>query len=297
MIKRLLLTTAIGLALSTAAFAQTAADPSKTETDKPAATQTATTPAPASVTLSAGVSVTEPDRTRITESVARMSVKPLRGVDFSVSVGSRVPRELRVYRLPADVVQIVPQYRDYRFLVVDKDIVIVEPSANKIVTILPRDPSITTATVTAAPPPATVTPAAAAPTTAAPTHPASTTATTSTTSTSTASAPAPSTSPTPALAPEQPSAQSSQASAEPDRPKVKTQASRPQRMSRAARDDRRRAHAEVRVGQRVPDGVVLYDLPPSLYREMPAAREYRTTQQGPRSYVAGPRSRVYYPYD
>jgi hypothetical protein len=294
MIKRLLLTTAVGLALSTAAFAQTAADPSKTETDKPAATQTATNPAPASVTLSAGVSVTEPDRTRITESVARMSVKPLRGVDFSVSVGSRVPRELRVYRLPADVVQIVPQYRDYRFLVVDKDIVIVEPSANKIVTILPRDPSITTATVTAAPPPPTVTPAAAAPATAAPTHPASTTATTSTTSKSTASAPTPSTSLTPAS--EQPSAQSSQAAAEPDRPKVKTQASRPQRMSRAARDDRRRAHAEVRVGQRVPDHVPLYELPPPLYREL-QAREYRTTQQGPRSYVAGPRSRVYYPYD
>lgn len=313
--KRLLLTTAIGLALGSAAFAQTAADPSKTDTTTPAAAQAAppNTPAnagqPASVTLSAGVSVTEPDRTRISESVARMSVKPLRGVDFPVSVGARVPRELRVYRLPADVVQIVPPYRDYRFLVVEKDIVIVEPTANKIVAILPRDPAITTAKAPAAAPvpsattaaPAVTTPTAAAPATAAATSPAPTTSTTSTSTTSTATTAAPSTASAPvastaaAPAPDQPSAQAGQASAEPERPKVKKQASRSQRMSRAARDDARSARAEVRVGQRVPDDVPLYELPPS-YRELPA-REYRSVQRGARGYATGSRGRIYYEYD
>jgi hypothetical protein len=307
--KRLLLTTAIGLALGSAAFAQTAANPSTT----PAAAQAAP-PAPAPITLSAGVSVAQPDLTRITDSVARMTVKPLRGVDFSVSVGSRVPRELRVYRLPADVVQIVPQYRDYRFLVVEKDIVIVEPSANKIVAILPRDPAITTAAAaTASTPPAAapaprpaVTPApAAAPTAAAAPTPAASTAavspapatatpaTTATAATTAAASPspaAPASSTPSAQAPDQ-AVPAGQASAEPERPTVKKQASRSQRMSRA-RDDARRARAEVRVGQRVPDNVPLYALPPSLGE--PMAREYRYT---PRSYATGSRGRIYYEYD
>lgn len=306
MTKRLLLTAAIGLALGTAAFAQTAADPSKTETTAPAASSApAPTPAAqASTTPSSGAA--GPDRTRIAESVARMTVKPLRGVDFSVSVGSRVPRELRVYRLPADVVQIAPQYRDHRFLVVEKDIVIVEPSANKIVAILPRDPAITTATsaaATSATPaaapstaPTTVTPpaaapVAAAPVAAAPVAAAPTTAPTATTTTSPSTASAPSTSSTPA--PDQSSAQSSQASAEPDRPKAKKQASRTQKARRATRDDAGWARAEVRVGQRVPDHVPLYEMPSSYYRELPAP-DYRYSQRG---YRTGPRARVYYEYD
>jgi hypothetical protein len=221
--------------------------------------------------------------------------------------------------LPADVVQIVPQYRDYRFLVVEKDIVIVEPSANKIVAILPRDPAITTAaaatasaapTAAPAPRPAVTPPPAAAPTAAAARTPAASTAaavspapatatpataTQTTTPAATAAAsPSPAAAPassTPsAQAPDQASAPAGQASAEPERPKVK-KASRSQRMSRA-RDDARRARAEVRVGQRVPDNVPLYALPPSLGE--PMAREYRYT---PRSYATGSRGRIYYEYD
>jgi Protein of unknown function (DUF1236) len=40
--------------------------------------------------------------------------------------------------LPSDVVEVVPQYRGYDFLVVRDEIVIVEPSTYKIVTVLPR---------------------------------------------------------------------------------------------------------------------------------------------------------------
>jgi hypothetical protein len=47
--------------------------------------------------------------------------------------------------LPADVVEIVPQYRGYSFFVVRDEIVIVEPSTYKIVTVLSRSGGSTAA--------------------------------------------------------------------------------------------------------------------------------------------------------
>jgi Protein of unknown function (DUF1236) len=60
-----------------------------------------------------------------------MSTSPL-------SVGTAVPRDVRFQPLPAEVVEILPQYRGYNFFVVRDDIVIVEPSTYKIVDVLPR---------------------------------------------------------------------------------------------------------------------------------------------------------------
>jgi len=65
-------------------------------------------------------------------------VAPINKVNFSLSVGTVVPRDVRFQPLPADVVEILPQYRGYSFLVVRDDIVIVEPSTYKIVDVLPR---------------------------------------------------------------------------------------------------------------------------------------------------------------
>jgi len=65
-------------------------------------------------------------------------VAPINNVNFSLSVGTVVPRDVRFQPLPADVVEILPQYRGYSFFVVRDDIVIVEPSTNKIVDVLPR---------------------------------------------------------------------------------------------------------------------------------------------------------------
>jgi hypothetical protein len=87
-------------------------------------------------------------RTRVSESVSRLNVRPLNDVKFSVSIGTTVPRDVRLERLPADVVEIVPQYRDYDFVVVRDEIVIVDPSSYRIVASLPysgRSAAATTA--------------------------------------------------------------------------------------------------------------------------------------------------------
>jgi hypothetical protein len=65
-------------------------------------------------------------------------VAPLNNVNFSLSVGTVVPRDVRFQPLPADVVEVMPQYRGYNFFVVRDEIVIVEPTTYKIVDVLPR---------------------------------------------------------------------------------------------------------------------------------------------------------------
>jgi len=48
--------------------------------------------------------------------VVRLDVRPLTNVHFSLSVGTMVPRDVRLPTLPADVAEIVPQYRGYSFV-------------------------------------------------------------------------------------------------------------------------------------------------------------------------------------
>ncbi len=65
-------------------------------------------------------------------------MQPINNVKFSLTVGATVPRDVRLQTVPADVVDIVPQYRGYSFFVVRDEIVIVNPSTYQIVTVLPR---------------------------------------------------------------------------------------------------------------------------------------------------------------
>ena len=100
------------------------------------------------VTASANIGVQE--QTRISQSIARLNVRPLTNVNFSVAVGTVIPRNVRLQPLPADIVRVVPQYRGYNFAVVRDEIVIIEPSSYKIVAVMPRSGG----QAAAAPPPA-----------------------------------------------------------------------------------------------------------------------------------------------
>jgi hypothetical protein len=88
------------------------------------------------VTASANIGAQE--QTRISQSIARLNVRPLTNVNFSVAVGTIIPRNVRLQPLPSDIVQVVPQYRGYNFVVVRDEIVIIEPSSYKIVAVMPR---------------------------------------------------------------------------------------------------------------------------------------------------------------
>ena len=87
--------------------------------------------------VNASVNINDQQRTRISASISHLNLQPLTNVNFSLSEGTVVPRDVRLQPLPAEVVEIVPQYRGYDFVLVKDEIVIVEPSTYKIVTVLP----------------------------------------------------------------------------------------------------------------------------------------------------------------
>jgi len=90
-----------------------------------------------STNVNASVNINDQQRTRISQSISHLDVRPLDRANFSLSVGVAVPRDVRLQPLPAEVVDIVPQYRGYNFVLVKDEIVIVEPSSYQIVAVLP----------------------------------------------------------------------------------------------------------------------------------------------------------------
>ncbi|TJX76507.1 MAG: DUF1236 domain-containing protein [Mesorhizobium sp.] len=82
--------------------------------------------------------VTVEQKTQITQVFRETKVEPVASVNFDVSVGVEVPRhKIRLHRLPARIVKIVPAYEAYEYFVLaDGRIVIVDPDTYKIVLIL-----------------------------------------------------------------------------------------------------------------------------------------------------------------
>jgi hypothetical protein len=91
-----------------------------------------------STKMNASVNINDQQRTRVAQSISRLNVQPVTNVNFSLSVGTVIPRDVRLQTLPADVVDVVPQFRGFSFFAVRGEIVIVEPSTSKIVAVLPR---------------------------------------------------------------------------------------------------------------------------------------------------------------
>lgn len=60
-------------------------------------------------------------------------------VDFEISVGVTVPRSVQLATLPSSIVEIVPAYRGYRYVVVRDEIIIVHPRTYRIVALVPAE--------------------------------------------------------------------------------------------------------------------------------------------------------------
>jgi hypothetical protein len=85
----------------------------------------------------AGAKLSTEQRTKITTVIKSQRVEPVTNVNFSISVGTRVPREGVSFRpLPAEVVTIYPEWRGYEFILVRNQIVVVDPVTYEIVAIL-----------------------------------------------------------------------------------------------------------------------------------------------------------------
>ena len=84
------------------------------------------------------VQLSEQQRTNFHEAILKeRNVNRIDHVNFSINVGTRLPRSVRLAPLPAAVFSIVPQYRSYRYFVANDEICIVEPDSYEIVDVIP----------------------------------------------------------------------------------------------------------------------------------------------------------------
>ena len=75
----------------------------------------------------AGAKLSTEQRTRITTVIRDQHVAPVTNVNFAISVGTRVPRDVAFHPLPAEIVSIYPDWRGYEFILVRDQIVVVDP--------------------------------------------------------------------------------------------------------------------------------------------------------------------------
>jgi Protein of unknown function (DUF1236) len=84
-----------------------------------------------------GGKLTTEQRTQVRSVITKQNVKSVTNVNFSISVGTRVPRSgVEFHTLPAEVVTIYPDWRGYEFFVVNDQIVVVNPRTLEIVAVL-----------------------------------------------------------------------------------------------------------------------------------------------------------------
>jgi hypothetical protein len=84
----------------------------------------------------AGSKLSTEQRTRITTVIRDQHVAPVTNVNFSVSIGTRVPREIGFHPLPTEIVTIYPEWRGYEFFLVRDEIIVVDPRTLEIVAVL-----------------------------------------------------------------------------------------------------------------------------------------------------------------
>ena len=84
------------------------------------------------------VQLNDNQRTQIKNIVVKdTNVARVDHVDFSINVGIAVPRSVHVAVLPADVVEIVPEYRGFDYVIVGEQLLIIDPNTLLIVEVLP----------------------------------------------------------------------------------------------------------------------------------------------------------------
>ncbi len=80
--------------------------------------------------------VTNEQRSRISNVFRSRNIESIRGGDFAVRVGGVVPARYRFRPLPPDIVSFVPEYEGYDYIVVDDQILILDPEFHDIVAII-----------------------------------------------------------------------------------------------------------------------------------------------------------------
>lgn len=76
-------------------------------------------------------------RSKLHETVASGNFHRLGSVNLVLSIGTRIPDIIKVYSLPETIAVIVPQYRGFKYVITQKEMIIVNPDTREIVAVLP----------------------------------------------------------------------------------------------------------------------------------------------------------------
>jgi hypothetical protein len=82
------------------------------------------------------VSLSAEQRTTFRTAITRQKVQPAKHVNFSISVGERVPRSVHSYPVPVELVHSYPRWRGYDYFLVGDQIIVVNPRTHEIVAVL-----------------------------------------------------------------------------------------------------------------------------------------------------------------
>jgi hypothetical protein len=127
--------------------APTAQAPAKTETDRQTVGQTPSQGAAPGAAAQKGsaqkgtdsfasVPMSTEQNVKFRETMKGEKAERLNNVTFSISIGDEVPRSVHYYRLPSRIVEYAPQYRDFDYILVGDDILILDPRTHKIVAVI-----------------------------------------------------------------------------------------------------------------------------------------------------------------
>jgi hypothetical protein len=82
------------------------------------------------------VQLSQTQRSKIETIVGTSSAARVSHVNFDVSVGVKIPSDIHVAVLPTEVVEVVPQFRGYDYIIVGDNILIIDPDSLEIVDII-----------------------------------------------------------------------------------------------------------------------------------------------------------------
>jgi hypothetical protein len=68
--------------------------------------------------------------------IKEQNIRPVTNVNFSISVGTHVPRNVGFHPLPREIVTIYPDWSGYEMFLVGDQIVVVNPRTLEIVAVL-----------------------------------------------------------------------------------------------------------------------------------------------------------------
>ncbi|MEA2986495.1 MAG: hypothetical protein QOD94_2749 [Alphaproteobacteria bacterium] len=86
---------------------------------------------------SGGAAAPPPEKqSQIASAIKQEKIKEVTNVNFNISIGARVPSTVQFYPIPTRIIEIYPEWRGYRVILVNGRYVIVRPNTYEIVYII-----------------------------------------------------------------------------------------------------------------------------------------------------------------